>query len=200
MNDTSPQNQAEPGKWSRFKKKALPIIGLVLAVSIIILVVFLYFQFPDFFKQENIEKLGYFGVFFISVILNATVIIPVSNMALIFALGAALPSPWVVGLLGGTGAAIGEMTGYLAGRSGRGLLSKNKVYVRVEGWVKKWGWIAIFVLSAVPLAFDVVGIIAGALKMPTWKFSLATWAGRTVTYTLVAYLGSIGLHALPFFN
>ena len=84
------------------------------------------------------------------------------------------------------------MTGYVAGRSGRDLLAKNKIYQRVEGWVKRWGWIAVFLLSIFPLVFDVVGIIAGAMRMPVWKFFLATWLGRTITYVTVAYLASAG--------
>jgi membrane protein DedA with SNARE-associated domain len=200
MKEDTPVIPENSNQLKQPKKKVIPLLGLIAAVVIIIVVGYVYFKYPDFFKQDNIEKLGYLGVFVTSVILNATVIIPVSNMTLIFALGAALSMPWAVGLIGGTGAAIGEMTGYIAGRSGRGLLARNKAYVRVEGWVKRWGWIAIFILSAVPLLFDVVGIIAGALRMPYWKFILATWAGRTITYIIVAYLGSVGLRALPWFS
>jgi membrane protein YqaA with SNARE-associated domain len=200
MNETTPVKPEKKDIWSRFKKKALPLFGLVIAIGIIVVVGYIYFRYPDFFKQDNIEKLGYLGVFVIGVILNATIIIPISNMTIIFAMGAALPMPWAVGVIGGIAAGIGEMTGYIAGRSGRGLLAKNKVYVRVEGWVKRWGWIAVFFMSAVPLAFDVVGIIAGALRMPVWKFMLATWAGRTVTYVIVAYLGAVGLKAIPWFG
>jgi membrane protein DedA with SNARE-associated domain len=194
MTEPAPVKPDKTNWWTRSKKILLPLSGLIVAIGIIIVVGYLYFKYPDFFKQENVEKLGYFGVFIIGVILNATVIIPVSNMTVIFAMGAALPMPWAVGLIGGIAAAIGEMTGYIAGRSGRGLLAKNKVYVRVEGWVKRWGWIAIFILSIVPFAFDVVGIIAGALRMPVWKFMLATWAGRTIIYVTVAYLGHMGMN------
>lgn len=194
---------AEPGKtgvWAWLKKRILPLSGLILAIVIIIVVGWAYFQYPDFFKKENIARFGYLGVFITSVILNATVIIPVSNMTIILAMGATLPLPWMVGLAGGLGAAIGEMTGYLAGRSGRSLLAKNKTYARVEGWVKKRGWIAIFFLSAFPFVFDIVGIIAGALRMPVWKFMLPAWAGRTCSYIVVAYLGAYGFKALPWFT
>jgi membrane protein YqaA with SNARE-associated domain len=108
-----------------------------------------------------------------------------------------LPSPYIVGLAGGIGAGIGEMTGYIVGRSGRDLLAKNKIYNRVEGWVKRWGWIAIFLMSIFPFLFDVVGIIAGAMRMPLWKFFLACWLGRTIVYVFVAYMASLGLKALP---
>jgi membrane protein YqaA with SNARE-associated domain len=180
------------------KKRLVPLAGLIFAIAIIVGVVYVYLQNRDIF--EELKGYGYAGAFVISVILNATVILPVSNMTVIIALGATLPSPYIVGLAGGIGAAIGEMTGYIVGRSGRGLLAKNKVYARVEGWVKRWGWIAVFVMSIFPFLFDVVGIIAGAMRMPLWKFFLACWLGRTIVYVLVAYLASLGLRAIPWFG
>jgi membrane protein YqaA with SNARE-associated domain len=121
-------------------------------------------------------------------------------MLVMMAIGAAMPMPWLVGITGGIGAAIGEMTGYLAGRSGRGLLAKSKVYARVEGWVKKWGWLAVFILAIFPFAFDVVGIIAGALRMPVWRFFLACWVGRTVLYVAMVWGAAQGLNILPWFR
>jgi membrane protein YqaA with SNARE-associated domain len=200
MEDSTPVNPVKPKFWAWLKKRILPICGLLLAAGIFALVGYFYVKNPDFFKQDNIAKFGYAGVFIVSVFLNATIIVPVSNMTVILAMGATLPAPWLVGLIGGVGAVIGEMTGYIAGRSGRDLLAGNKVYARVEKWVKKRGWIAIFFLSAFPLFFDVVGIIAGALRMPLWEFALPTFAGRTITYTIVAYLGAYGIQLFPWFN
>ncbi len=183
--------------WIR--KHYIALLGLFFAVAIIVAVSIIYIKNPNIFKE--LEGYGYAGVFVISIFLNATLIIPVSNMTIIIAMGATLPSPLIVGLVGGIGAGIGEMTGYLAGISGRGLVvTKNKIYNRVEKWVKRWGWIAIFVLSMFPFLFDIAGIIAGAMRMPVWKFFLATWLGRTVTYITVAYLASLGIKVLPWLS
>lgn len=198
MEETTPTPPPKTGIIAWLKKRIVPLAGLILAIVIVTVVGIVYFKNPGFF--EKLKGYGYLGVFVISVILNATIIVPVSNMTVILALGATMPMPWLVGVAGGIGAGIGEMTGYIAGRSGRGLLAKNKVYNRVEGWVKKRGWIAVFFLSVFPFVFDVVGIIAGALRMPVWKFFLATWLGRTLIYVIVAYLGSWGFKALPWFG
>jgi len=204
MNETYTPPE-KTGVWAWLKKKLVPLSGLLFSVAIVAIVGYMYFTHREFF--HNLQRFGdkpaliaYGATFLISVFLNATIIIPVSNMTIIFALGAILPSPWVVGLVGGLGAVIGEMTAYIAGRSGRSLIAKNKVYTRVEGWVKRRGWIAIFFLSAFPFIFDVVGIIAGALRMPVWKFMIPTFAGRTVTYIIVAYLAAYGFKALPWFS
>jgi membrane protein YqaA with SNARE-associated domain len=181
-----------------FKKHYLALLGLLLTLGIIAAVSVVYFKNPNIF--EELKGYGYAGVFVASVFMNATLIIPVSFMAILMAMAVVLPYPIIVGLVGGIGAGIGEMTGWLAGRSGRGLISKTNIYTKVEKWVIKWGWIAIFVLSMFPLFFDVAGIIAGAMRMPAWKFFLACWLGRTITYVTVAYLASIGIHALPWLN
>jgi membrane protein YqaA with SNARE-associated domain len=198
MEENNRDKPDKKGMWGWLKKRLVPLSGLLLALVVIGVVSYLYLRDPDFFK--NLQGYGYTGAFVISVLLNATIIIPVSNMAIIFSLGAALPSPLFVGLAGGIGAGIGEMTGYIAGRSGRDLLAKSKMYNRVEGWVKRWGWIAVFVLSIFPFFFDVVGIIAGAMRMPVWKFFLACWLGRTVSYVTVAYLASLGIKAIPWLS
>ncbi len=175
-----------------FKKHYLAVLGLLLTLGIIAALSIIYFKNPDIFDEDNLKVYGYAGVFVASVFMNATLIIPVSYMAVLTAMAVVMSSPILVGIIGGVGAGIGEMTGWLAGRSGRGLLSKNNMYNRVEKWVIRWGWIAIFVLSMFPLFFDVAGIIAGAMRMPAWKFFLATWLGRTVTYVTVAYLAHYG--------
>ncbi len=205
MEESTPLKPAKAGIWAWLKKRVVPLSGLLVSIVIVAVVGYVYFTHRDFFS--NLQRFGdrpaliaYGTTFLISVFLNATVIVPVSNMTVILALGAILPMPWLVGLAGGLGAVIGEMTGYIAGRSGRNLLAKNKTYVRVEGWVKKRGWIAIFFLSAFPFVFDIVGIIAGALRMPVWKFMIPTFAGRTTSYIVVAYLGAYGFKALPWFS
>ena len=96
----------------------------------------------------------------------------------------------------GWGAAIGEITGYMAGYSGRAIVQRQKTYVRLEGWVKKWGVLAIFILSIVPFFFDLAGIAAGALRLPLWKFWLACWLGRTILYIIIALAGVLGWEAI----
>jgi uncharacterized membrane protein YdjX (TVP38/TMEM64 family) len=179
--------------WLR--KRYIPLLGLLFTIGIIATLSILYINNKELF--EDLKGYGYAGVFVISIFLNATIILPVSAMAVISSLGGVLPSPLLVGIIGGIGAGIGEMTAYIAGRAGRGLLAKSNIYTRVERWVKRWGWIAVFVLSIFPLIFDFVGIIAGAMRMPWWRFCLACWAGRTISYITVAYVGSV---IIPWFG
>ncbi len=98
------------------KRSIVPLAGLVGTIAVVIVLGWLYLRYPGFF--DKLKGYGYLGVFVISVILNATIIVPVSAMAVISSLGGALPLPFLVGLVGAVGAAIGELTGYVAGRAG----------------------------------------------------------------------------------
>ncbi len=177
--------------WLR--KKLIPLLTLLLVIAITV-GIFYFYQHPH--RVDELKDYGYLGAFFISLTLNASVILPAGNILILSALGAVLPSAIVVGLVGGAGAAIGEITGYLAGYSGRGIAERSRMYSRVEGWVRRWGAIAIFIFSLVPFVFDLAGIAAGVLRFPFWKFFLLCWLGRTILYIGAALAGAWGWEAV----
>jgi len=176
------------------KKRFIPLLALLLVIAITAGIFCFYRQNPN--MVEKLEGYGYLGAFLISLTFNATLILPAGNILILSVLGAVLPSAVVVGLVGGAGAAIGEITGYLAGYSGRGLAQRSKLYYRVEGWMRRWGTLTIFIMSVVPFIFDLAGIAAGALRFPFWKFFLLCWLGRTILYIVVALLGAWGWEAV----
>ena len=64
---------------------------------------------------------------------------------------------------------------------------------RFSPWLRRWGSLTFFVLSAAPLFFDVAGITAGALRFPVWKYFIACFLGRALLYIGIAYAGAYGL-------
>ena len=50
----------------------------------------------------------------------------------------------------------------------------------------------VFVFATTPLPFDILGIGAGVLRFPVWKFLLACWAGKTIIYMAMAFAGAWG--------
>jgi uncharacterized membrane protein YdjX (TVP38/TMEM64 family) len=138
----------------------------------------------------KLQGYGYPGIFLFSVLANATIIIPMPGVIFTSAMGAIF-NPWWVALAAGSGAAIGELSGYLAGLSGRDLISKNKTSDKVEFWVKRYGGLAIFLLAFIPNPlFDMAGITAGALKMPVYKFMVYLLLGKIAKMLVFALLGS----------
>ncbi len=190
----------EVRRGERVRKKIIPLLTLLLVIAITFGIFFFYQHYLD--KFEELKKYGYLGAFLISLIGNATVLLPgivlpiLSGLGVVLYPAAGLVSPVMVGLAGGAGAAIGEIVGYMAGYSGRGIVENNKLYGRLVDWVRRWGAVAIFIFALVPLFFDLVGLTAGVLRFPLWKFILVCWLGRTLLYVGVVVAVALGGKAI----
>jgi membrane protein YqaA with SNARE-associated domain len=192
MNRTDRYEPAEEKRvWLKSRLMPLPLLLLAIAITIVIY----------FFRERivELEEYAYLGAFLVSLIGNATIILPVPAPLILASLAGSLyaeggpVSAVMVGLVGGGGAAIGELTGYMAGYGGRPVVERSKLYSRLVGWVENWGAIAIFIFSLVPFfPFDLAGIAAGALRLPLWKFLLVCWLGRTILYISLALAGAWG--------
>jgi len=172
------------GYW--LKKNFIPILTLLFVIAITVGIYLVFGRHPE--RLLELKNYAYWGAFLTSLIGNATVILPGAVLPILSAIGVVLypvtgPSgPIIVGLIGGVGAAIGEMTGYMGGYSGRGIVERANLYNRLVEWLRRWGALAIFILALVPFFFDLAGIAAGALRYPLWKFILVCWLGRTILY------------------
>ena len=146
--------------------------------------------------REHVDKFaayGYPGIFLIMLMANATVFLPAPGVAVVFAMGNIF-NPILVALAAGTGGAIGELSGYLAGFSGQAIVENTKAYNRVSPWVQKYGAWAILVLAAIPNPFfDLAGIAAGVAKIPVWKFLLFCWIGQLIKMAMFAYAGAYSI-------
>jgi membrane protein YqaA with SNARE-associated domain len=141
-------------------------------------------------RAASLALYGYPGIFLLSVLANATVILPAPGLALTFAMGAIF-NPYGVALAAGAGATLGELTGYLAGLSGQGAADRLRLYEKLKSWTIRYGGWTILLLALVPNPiFDLAGAAAGALKMPLHKFLFWTWIGKTLKMGLFAYAGA----------
>ena len=140
---------------------------------------------------------GYLGAFVISVLANATIILPVPYALAIFTLGTVL-NPLVLGLVGGLGAAIGELTGYALGAAWRGVLTeeKKRKFEAAKKLLDKSAALAIFVFSATPLPVDVISIPVGMIGYPLWKTFLAFLAGKITLCLMLSYSGQLFMRVL----
>ncbi|MCK4316724.1 MAG: VTT domain-containing protein, partial [Anaerolineae bacterium] len=119
---------------------------------------------------QELKQYGYVAVFMVGLVSNATIIFPVPGLAVSSVMGSVF-NPWIVGLVGGVGQALGELTGYMAGYSGQTLAGDNPTYDRLVRWMQRHGTLTIFILAVIPNPVaDVGGMTAGALRFPLWKF------------------------------
>ena len=186
MDEANGDDTTETAKnvgWVR--RLLLPAAAFALAIALTVVL----FVYGD--DVAEMGPAGYLGSFLVSVIANGTIFLPVPGTIVLFALGATL-NPWLLGIIAGAGGAIGELTGYVAGFSGRRILRNNRTYIRAVGWVRKWGIWVVLLFTITPLPLDVIGIAAGALRFPIWKFLLACWLGKAILYTVMAFLGKWG--------
>jgi membrane protein YqaA with SNARE-associated domain len=165
----------------------LNVIRIAMLVFVVAITIFIY-SIRD--EAERLTGYGLPGIFLLSILANATLILPAPSIALVFAFGAVF-NPIGVALAAGTGSAIGELTGYMAGFSGQGVIEGSKLYAKMEEWTDRLGGWVIIVLALIPNPiFDVAGAAAGALGMPVRSFLLWAWIGKTIKMMIFAYAGA----------
>jgi uncharacterized membrane protein YdjX (TVP38/TMEM64 family) len=170
-------------------KSRVTILRVLALVGVIALIVTLI-VFRD--QVKKLQDYGYVGIFLLSIAANATIIIPIPGVAFTTAMGAIF-NPIGVAVAAGLGAALGELTGYMAGFSGQGVAERTTLYNRLTTWMKvhqNLAFGAIFLLAFIPNPiFDMAGMASGALKIPLWKFLLVCAAGKILKMLMFAYAG-----------
>ena len=136
----------------------------------------------------------YFGVFAVSFIGTASIIIPIPYTLLILQLSLAPGDVWDPILLiiaGGLGSALGEMTGYALGYFGRKAISPERQH-KMEYLVKifdRYGPLAIFVFALTPLPDDLLYIPLGILRYKFYKAFIPTVIGKLLMIFIIVYFG-----------
>lgn len=139
---------------------------------------------------QEFAKYGYAGIFFISMLSNATLIFPIPGVIFTSAMGAVF-NPFWVALSAGFGATLGEMTGYLAGYGGQPVIEQKEWYRKMNVWMKKYGSLTVLILAFIPNPiFDITGIAAGALRMPVRKFLFWCTLGKVLKMLIFALMGN----------
>ncbi|MBN2044018.1 MAG: VTT domain-containing protein [Anaerolineales bacterium] len=182
---------SQPSKEKR--PLSLTITRIVALLFVIALTVYIIYMPED--QAEKFESWGYLGIFLISILANATVIIPAPGLVIVFSMGAKF-SPLLVGIAAGLGATLGELSGYLAGFSGQAVIENQERYDQLVSWMERNGPLTVAVLAFIPNPlFDLAGMIAGALKMPVFRFLFYVMIGKILKMLVFAYAGAGVLNA-----
>ncbi|MBN2385950.1 MAG: VTT domain-containing protein [Anaerolineales bacterium] len=187
--DNAPLSQPS-GEKPRPLVTVLRILALALVVGLTV---------GGYLIRDRIQEFavyGYPGIFLVTLISYATILIPVPGLAIVFAMSGIF-HPLGVALAAAAGGALGELSGYLAGYSGRAVIENWKAYDKITARVRRYGGPAILVLAAIPNpVFDLVGVAAGVLKMPVHKFLLWCFPGQLIKMLFIAYTGAVSLDRL----
>ncbi len=173
-------------------QRGLTWVRLLTLLFVIALIVGIYVNRE---RVQELYALGYLGAFLVTLLANATVFLPVPGVMVVFAMGGVF-HPFVTALFAGLGAAFGELSGYLLGFSGQGIIEQSPRYLRIYNWMKGHPHLAdlgILIFAAIPNPFfDLAGIAAGALKIPIWRFLLFCALGSILKMLAFAYAGYLG--------
>jgi membrane protein DedA with SNARE-associated domain len=183
MHETDDSAKVETEKSTSLGTTLLRILAIITVIAITV------YTYSIRNRVEEYAIYGYPGIFLIALLTNATVLLPAPGVAIVYAMGGIF-NPIGVTIAAGTGGALGELSGYLAGFSGQAAVENTKFYKRVHPWVLKYGAWAILILAAIPNPFfDTAGIIAGMLKMRVGRFLLACWGGQLIKMGMFAFAG-----------
>ena len=131
---------------------------------------------------QSAVYLGAFGLAFLS---NLTVLIPIPYNAIVLQMMAQAPMPWLVAVCAAAGSVLGETSGFLAGRAGKGSVEGT----RFGRWIGRQlthparAFITLVLVAAPPNpAFDVAGLAAGTLGVSWRIFYSAVFVGRLIRF------------------
>lgn len=148
----------------------------------------------------------YLGVFLISIFGNFTVIFPIPYLFVLLL----VVVNWtnftpidglILGLIVGAGAAIGETTAWLLGRTQTQSLEESTTGQKMMSMRRQiesgYGGLFIFIYAATPLPDDLLLITLGATKYPLWKAILYCFLGK-VALALLITIGAFFFYDLLF--
>ena len=182
--------EAEPPVAERRKRSWLRLgAGLLALLALNVLAYWLIGLPPvqDFFR--NLQGSVFLGSFLLAFFTNFTVAVPIPYNPIILQMMETASMPWLVAITTAAGATLGETSGFLAGRAGKGSFAGTKF----AAWMARAlahpvrAFVFLLLSSAVPFpAFDVAGVVSGALGVPVKIFYPAVFLGRLFRFLLFA--------------
>ncbi len=177
----------------------LAVVGTVVYGLIVILIPDTAAASASFYYwiMDAASAFGYSGALAVSFMGNATILVPFPYVVVPFVLGADMGhDPWMVGLVSGIGAALGEMTGYFAGYYGRRLLKEEDKINGFREYVQRrpsMTPVIIWFLAATPIPDDILIVPLGVARYSWWRMFVPLLIGKTIFLTAIAWAGRLGL-------
>lgn len=169
-----------------------------------------YFGLPSFAQalsdiSGDVEAFalnhGYWGGFIITVIGNAALVLPIPYGTILFVLGGVGLNPWLLGIITGLAAGIGEVVGYSVGRGTGAFVSpeQQEKFRRIHRVISSHPRLVpfiIFMLGVLPIPDDILLIPLGMIKYPFWKTIIPCLLGKFIMTTTFSVAGAYSLSAL----
>lgn len=138
-------------------------------------------------------KYGLMGLFLNGLLAS---VIPIPTELTAIALLAGGETQFTVYIVLATSSILGGFLAYYLGSKGSKVFKflhrkpKIKDEMRSINMLKKYGWVAIFFCSWMPIIGDFIPIIAGSTKYDFRKFAIAMSAGKAIKFVATVYISS----------
>src|SRR5690348_8053493 len=141
-----------------------PIWKVILTLGGLAAMSGLFLFFP--IDWEQVGAWGYVGIFFVTFIATASFILPIPYLLIVARAGMYL-NPITLTFVAGIAGALGELTGYAVGVSGRELIAKGKWYDKANSLMVNYGFWCVAFFAFIPNPFfDAIGFAAGVMRYP----------------------------------
>ena len=183
-------------RWPKMVLYVAILVGVSFGFYLLLGYLMAYFGIP----VEGFAPIAYLIVFGVTLAANAAIFVPVvfHISIMMWAIEQCNCNLVLVVLVASVAGALGEITGYYAGYLGKRIVLTESTpgYDRFVGWMQRYGPWGIFLVSLQPLT-DIAGLLAGASKLPLWKFLLPCWPAKFIKYFFICYFGGEILDLLP---
>ena len=187
--DSTPDAAVAANEAARKRRSLVRTIAIG-AVAVALNVLAYYYLPPDL--AQRLGALSYLGVFLITLLANATTIVPTPYIPIVACIAAQSDNLPLLVVAAALGSALGESVAFFIGRSGQTILEETRLYTWVHRQLQHpWRAFAVlFLFSAPPNPFfDVAGLTAGMLGLPYWMFFTAVFLSRMIRFVLIALAG-----------
>jgi len=143
--------------------------------------------------QEIVHSFGYPGLFLAVLITSLSLFVGIPTFVYVSLATALGLDPVLSSLVAALAGALGESPAYVIGLGSKKVLERKykDILVYWEALFKKYGFWAVVLVAAFPLAPDEIGgLLAGTARYDYLKFLLAVGLGKFVKYLAAAYFGS----------
>jgi len=150
----------------------------------------------DKWLETVATQYGYLGIFLVSFLSTASVVIPIPYTIIIFTIGSLrILDPLFVAISGATGSALGEFFGYFLGYYGRTIVSeqRQKKMNNILRIFSRYGAITIFLFALLPLPDDLLFIPLGIMRYSFLKAFVPALLGKMLMCFILAYGGYLSV-------
>jgi membrane protein YqaA with SNARE-associated domain len=145
---------------------------------------------------------SYLLTFFVAFLGGSSILIPFPYYLFIITFGAGGLNPFLLGIIGGLGLALGDSITYFIGYKGKEVLPHKvqKIFNKIRIICSKRSWLMPFFLfiygAIIPIPNDLIILPLGLGRYPYWKMAIPLTIGNMIYTTGLALLGYYGLVVL----